>query len=73
MTGSASNVALKLVMHHNKRENVVLIDKLVEASGTQLFFHWIGLKKLVQEHVKHNLVFALSPEIPGGIINFMVK
>ena len=33
---------------------------------TRLVFHWIGLKKLVQKHVKHNLVCALSPEIPGG-------
>ena len=55
MTGSAP-LALKLVMHHNKRENVnpgVLIEDLVylvEVLGTQ-FCHWIGLEKLVQKHV----------------------
>ena len=33
-----------------------------EVSGTQILFHLIGLK-----NVKHNLVCALSTDIPNGI------
>ena len=50
-------------------ENVnhgVLCDALVEVSGTQILFCWIGLKQLAHKHVKHSLVFALTPGIPGG-------
>ena len=47
-------------------DNVVLRSALVELLGFQILFHWTGLKKLVQKHVQHNLVYALSPEIPGG-------
>ena len=46
MTGSASNFDLKLVMLPNKREIVnlrVLINDLVEVSGTEFVFHWVGL------------------------------
>ena len=69
MTGRASNLTLKLVLHHDELKNVnhvVIRSTLAEVSGIQLLFHWIGLKKLVQKHVYHNLVCALSPEIPGG-------
>ena len=48
MTGSALNVALKLVVLHVELKSVkhgVLRDALVEVSGTQILFHWIGLKK----------------------------
>ena len=44
----------------------VLHDALVEVSGTQNLFHWIGLKKLTYEDVNYNIVCALYPEIPGG-------
>ena len=47
MTGSALNLALKLVVLHVELENVkhgVLRDALVEVSETQILFHWIGLK-----------------------------
>ena len=49
MTGSALNLALKLVVLHGEFESVkdgFLRDALVEVSGTQILFHWIGLKKL---------------------------
>ena len=49
MTGSALNLTLKLVVLHVELENMkheVLRDALVEALGTQILFHWIGLKKL---------------------------
>ena len=65
MTGSALNLALKLVLLHVERENVkhgVLRDALVEVSET----HWIGLKKLAYKHVNHNIVCAIYQEIPGG-------
>ena len=54
MTGSASNLPLKLAMQNDKLKNVnhvVLRGALVEVSGTQILFHWIGLKYLVQKHV----------------------
>ena len=54
MTGSASNLTLKLVLHHDELKNVnhiVLFGALVDVSGIQILFHWIGLKKLVQKHV----------------------
>ena len=47
MTGSASNLTLNLVLHHDKLKNlnrVVLRGALVEVSGIQMLFHWIGLK-----------------------------
>ena len=47
MTVSATNLALKLVIRHDELENVnhgVLCAALVEVSGTQIIFHWIGLK-----------------------------
>ena len=54
MTGSASNLTLMLVLHHDEHKNVnhvVIRGALVEVSGIQILFHWIGLKKLVQKHV----------------------
>ena len=54
MTESASNLTFKLVMQHDELKNVnhvVLHGALVEVSGTQILFHWIGLKKFVQKHV----------------------
>ena len=65
MTGSALNVALKLVVLHVELKSVkhgVLRDALVEVSGTQILFHWIGLKKLACKHVHYNIVCALYPE-----------
>ena len=62
-------MALKFVIRHNEVENVnhgVLRDALVEVSGTQILFHWIGLKKLAYKNVKHSLICAFTPEIPGG-------
>ena len=58
MTGSASNLTLKLVMRHDELKNVnhgVLLGALAEVSGTNILFLWIGLKKLVEKHAKHNL------------------
>ena len=48
MTGSALILALKSVVRHDELENVkrgILRDAIVEVSGTQILFHWIGLKK----------------------------
>ena len=62
-------MALKSVVRHDVLENVkqgVLRDTLVEVSGTEILFHWIGLKKLAYKHVIYNLDCALYPEIPGG-------
>ena len=70
MTGSALNLALKLVVLHVELENVkraVLRDALVEVLETQILFHWIRLKKLAYKHVNYNIVCALYPEIPGGV------
>ena len=68
MTGSALNLALKLVIRHDELENVshgVLRDALAEeVSGTQILLPWIGLKKLACKHVKHGLVCALTYDIP---------
>ena len=53
MTESALILALKLVVLYVELQNVkhgVLRDALVEVSGTQKLFHWIGLKKLVHKH-----------------------
>ena len=50
MTGSASNLTLKLVLHHDELKNVnhlVLLGTLVEVSGIQILFHWTRLKKWV--------------------------
>ena len=58
------NQALKLVVLNVEVESVkhgVLLDALVEVSGTQLIFHWISLK-----HVNYNIVCALYPKIPWG-------
>ena len=47
MTGSALNLALKLVVLNVELESVkrgVLRDALVEVLGTRIFLHWIGLK-----------------------------
>ena len=66
MTGSASNLTLKLLLHHDELKNVnhvVARGALVEVSGIQIILQCIGLKKSVQ---KHNFVYALSPEIPEG-------
>ena len=49
MTGSALNLALKLVVLHVELKNVkhgVVRDALVDVLRTQILFHWIGLKKL---------------------------
>ena len=49
MTGSALNLALKLVVLHVELKNVkhgVVRDALVEVLRTQILLHWIGLKKL---------------------------
>ena len=46
MTGSASNLTLKLVMHHNELKNVnyvVLRGALVEVSN-HILLDWIGSK-----------------------------
>ena len=54
MTGSASNLTFKLVLHHDELKNVnyaVLCVAIVEVSGIQILFHWTGIKKLVQKHV----------------------
>ena len=59
-------LALKLVICHGELENVnhgVLRDALVEVSGAQILLHWIGLKKLA-----YKLVFALTSEIPGNLL-----
>ena len=48
MTGSALTLILKLEIRHDELEYVnhgVLRDTLVEVSGTQILFQWIGLKK----------------------------
>ena len=61
MTGTALNLALKLVVRHYEFENVkhgVLREALVEVSGTQILFHWIGLKKLASKYVNYNIVCA---------------
>ena len=63
MTGSALNLALKLVLQYNELKNVkhgVLCDALVEVTATQNL--WIGLTKLPN----YNLPCALYPEIPMG-------
>ena len=42
-----SNLTLKLMLHHDELKNVnhvVLRGALVEVSGIQILFHWIGLK-----------------------------
>ena len=55
------NLALKLVMCLNKLENVylgILIDVLVEVSGTQLFFHWIRLKIFVHKHTCNTTLYV---------------
>ena len=71
MTGSASNLTLKLVLHHDELKNVnhVVLGALVEVSGIQILFHWTGLKKLVQKACvtkpEKPKKCALSPEIPG--------
>ena len=47
--GSSLNLALKSVIRHDKLDNMkhgVLRDTLVEVSGIQILFRWIGLKKL---------------------------
>ena len=54
MTGSALNLTLKLVLHHDELKNVnhaFLRGALLEVSGIQILFHWIGLKNLVQKRV----------------------
>ena len=58
MTGSALK-ALKLAIRHDELENVnrVLLDALVEVSGTQILFHWIGLKKLPSIHMRNMALF----------------
>ena len=63
----ALNFTLKLVIRHDELENMnhgVLCDTHVKISGTQIIFHWIGLKKLACKHVQHSFVCALTP---GGI------
>ena len=68
MTGSALNLALKLVVLRDELESVkhgVLRDAHVESSGTQILFQWIGLKKLAHNHVNYNNVCSLYSEIPG--------
>ena len=66
MTGSALNLALKLVVRHDELENAnhaVLHESF-----------WIGLKKLAYKHVNYNL--ALYPEIHwggGGVLPFLKK
>ena len=63
MTGSALNLALKLVLQYNELKNVkhgVLCDALVEVTATQNL--WIGLTKLPN----FNLPCALYSEIPMG-------
>ena len=54
MTGSASNLTLKLVLHHDELKNVnhvVLCGALVEVSRIQILFHWTRLKKLAQKYL----------------------
>ena len=54
MTGSALNLALKLMMSHDELEKVkhgVLLDALLEVWGTRILFHSIRLKKFVYKHV----------------------
>ena len=66
MTGSALNLALQLVVLHVELENVkhgVLRDALVEVPEIRILFHWIGLKKLDNEHVNYNIICALYPDI----------
>ena len=63
MTGIALNLALKTVVRHDELNNVkhgVPLDIHVVVSGTQILFHWIGLKMLTNII----LVFASYPEIP---------
>ena len=61
MTESALNLASKLVIRHDELENTnheVLRDALVEVSGTQILFHWIGFKKLAYKQLKHGALFV---------------
>ena len=63
ITGSASNLIFRLVLRHAELKNVnhgVHRGALVEVSGTQTIYHWIGLKKMVPKHVKHNLMCIIS-------------
>ena len=71
MTGSALNLAFKLVVLHVELENVkhgVLLDVLVEVSETQLLFHWIGIKKLVYKinMWSTTLLVNYTPKYQGG-------
>ena len=59
MTGSALNLALTLVVHHDELENVkhgALVN--VEVLGTQILFHWIRIKKLA--YTAKNDRFSIS-------------
>ena len=75
MTGSALNLALQLVVLRVELESVkhgVLRDALVEVSGTQNLFHWIGLKKLVYKYVcelQHSLCIMFRDTIPLPILD----
>ena len=68
MTGSASNLTLKLVLHHDELKNVnhVVLGALVEVSGIQILFHWTGLKKLVQK------ACVTKPEKPK-IVHYLLR
>ena len=68
MSGSALNLALKLVVLNVELQNVKhgdLHGAPIEVTETQILFHWIGLKKLAYKLVNYNIVCGQYPEIPG--------
>ena len=55
-----------MVVLHVELESLkhgVLRDTLVEISGAETLFHWIGLKKLANKHVNYNIVCALYSKL----------
>ena len=69
MTGSALNLALKLVVLHVELQNMehgVLRDALAKVSETQILFYWIGLKKLAYNMWITTLFVHYIPRYQGG-------